>query len=188
MSRQTSPFGLCFRYLSCMYTLSQLIVERIMLTIASVVVIIATVFILSSKLFVKTPPHGSAMIDAFWTIGIAIKKEGFQNARPTVLHQNGNIDKHAFAQSSNYTEVVSVRFVQASQLARYIRIAEFVILLCADDSLVFRLCPAVLHLLDPDMEQSYILSWTDVPSRNTKRSSPKPGSHRADDIYPLARL
>ncbi|KAF7441413.1 PTR2-domain-containing protein [Pyrenophora tritici-repentis] len=69
----------------------ELTVERMFIGFTGllmVIVIGATVFILSSRLFIKTPPHGSAVIDA------------------------GTLSRHRFAQSPNYTDK-SVKEVQS---------------------------------------------------------------------------
>lgn len=72
----------------------------------------AVVFILSSKLFVKTPPHGSAVIDAVRIVTIAAKEGGFERAKPSTLQAQGTISKYRFAQSANYTDK-SVKDVQS---------------------------------------------------------------------------
>ncbi|KAI1536634.1 PTR2 Dipeptide tripeptide permease [Pyrenophora tritici-repentis] len=69
-----------------------------------VIVIGATVFILSSRLFIKTPPHGSAVIDAVRIVTIAIKEGGFEKAKPSALEAQGTLSRHRFAQSPNYTD------------------------------------------------------------------------------------
>ncbi|KAH0200044.1 hypothetical protein KCU99_g6471, partial [Aureobasidium melanogenum] len=79
-----------------------------------VIVICAVVFILiSNKLYVKTPPHGSAFIDAVRIITIAVKEGGFDKAKPSSLQAQATLDKHRFAQSPNYTDK-SVKDVQSS--------------------------------------------------------------------------
>lgn len=82
------------------------------LTHSSVIVIAATVFILGSKRFVKTPPHGSAVIDAVKIVTIAVKEGGFDNARPSALQARGALERHHFAQSPNFTDK-SVKDVQS---------------------------------------------------------------------------
>lgn len=69
------------------------------------------VFILSSRLFVQTPPHGSAVIDAARIVAIAIKEGGFEKAKPSALEAQGTLSRHRFAQSPNYTDR-SVKEVQ----------------------------------------------------------------------------
>ncbi|USP80440.1 hypothetical protein yc1106_07714 [Curvularia clavata] len=76
-----------------------------------VIVIAAMVFILSSRLFVRTPPHGSAVIDAARIVAIAVKEGGFEKAKPSALEARGTISRHPFAQSPNYTDR-SVKEVQ----------------------------------------------------------------------------
>ncbi|KAE8836381.1 hypothetical protein HRS9139_04479 [Pyrenophora teres f. teres] len=77
-----------------------------------VIVIAATVFILSNRLFTKTPPHGSAVIDAVRIVVIAIKEGGFEKAKPSALEAQGTLSRHRFAQSPNYTDK-SVKEVQS---------------------------------------------------------------------------
>ncbi|KAH0284953.1 PTR2-domain-containing protein [Aureobasidium namibiae CBS 147.97] len=77
-----------------------------------VIAIAATVFILGSKRFVKTPPHGSAVIDAVKIVTIAMKEGGFDNARPSALQARGALERHHFAQSPNFTDK-SVKDVQS---------------------------------------------------------------------------
>jgi POT family proton-dependent oligopeptide transporter len=67
-------------------------------------VIAATVFISGSKRLVKTPPHGSAVTDAVKIVTIAVKEGGFDNARPSALQARGALERHSFAQSSNFTD------------------------------------------------------------------------------------
>ncbi|XP_014557152.1 hypothetical protein COCVIDRAFT_26212 [Bipolaris victoriae FI3] len=76
-----------------------------------VIIIAAMVFILSSRLFVQTPPHGSAVIDAARIVAIAIKEGGFEKAKPSALEAQGTLSRHRFAQSPNYTDR-SVKEVQ----------------------------------------------------------------------------
>lgn len=78
--------------------------EGHLLTHGSVIVIAATVFISGSKRFVKTPPHGSAVIDAVKIVTIAVKEGGFDNARPSALQARGALEHHRFAQSPNFTD------------------------------------------------------------------------------------
>lgn len=82
------------------------------LTHSSVIVIAAAVFILGSKRFVKTPPHGSAVIDAVKIVTIAVKEGGFDKARPSALQARGALERHSFAQSPNFTDK-SVKYVQS---------------------------------------------------------------------------
>ena len=74
--------------------------------------IAATIFVLGSKRFVKTPPHGSAVIDAVRIVTIAAKEGGFENARPSALQARGALERHHFAQSPNFTDK-SVKDVQS---------------------------------------------------------------------------
>jgi len=85
-----------------------------------VIVIAATVFILSSRLFIQTPPHGSAVIDAVRIVTIAIKEGGFDKAKPSALEAQGTLSRHRFAQSPNYTDK-SVKEVQSGITACKVR-------------------------------------------------------------------
>ncbi|KAI4854458.1 peptide transport protein PTR2 [Aureobasidium sp. EXF-8845] len=69
-----------------------------------VIVIAAAVFISGSKRFVKTPPHGSAVIDAVKIVSIAVKEGGFENARPSALQARGALERHRFAESPSFTD------------------------------------------------------------------------------------
>jgi hypothetical protein len=144
------------------------------LTHSSVIVIAATVFILSSKRFVKTPPHGSAVIDAVKIVTIAVKEGGFDNARPTALQARGALERHHFAQSPNFTDE-SVKDVQSGITAckvclqlRYLMDLDLV-----DMSIVLPLPASILRLLDPDLEQSYLASGSHGVARHSKRSAAK---------------
>jgi POT family proton-dependent oligopeptide transporter len=74
------------------------------LTVSRVIVIAAAVFISGSKRFVKTPPHGSAVIDAVKIVSIAVKEGGFENARPSALQARGALERHRFAGSPSFTD------------------------------------------------------------------------------------
>ncbi|THY19387.1 peptide transport protein PTR2 [Aureobasidium pullulans] len=78
----------------------------------AVIVVAAAVFILSSRLFVQTPPHGSAVIDAVRIVTIAVKEGGFDKAMPSALLAQGTFARHRFAQSPNYNDK-SVKDVQS---------------------------------------------------------------------------
>lgn len=85
-----------------------------------VIVIAAAVFILSSRLFIQTPPHGSAVIDAARIVTIAIKEGGFDKAKPSALEAQGILSRHRFAQSPNYTDK-AVKEVQSGITACKVR-------------------------------------------------------------------
>ncbi|EUC39969.1 hypothetical protein COCMIDRAFT_41624 [Bipolaris oryzae ATCC 44560] len=76
-----------------------------------VIVIAAMIFIFSSRLFVQTPPHGSAIVDAARIVAIAIKEGGFEKAKPSALEVQGTLSRHPFALSPKYTDK-SVKEVQ----------------------------------------------------------------------------
>ncbi|KAF5853346.1 hypothetical protein GGP41_001892 [Bipolaris sorokiniana] len=69
-----------------------------------VIIITAMVFILSSRLFVRTPPHGSAIIDAARIATITIKEGGFKKAKLSALGAQGTLSRRHFAQFPNYTD------------------------------------------------------------------------------------
>jgi hypothetical protein len=134
-------------------------------------VIAATVFILSSKRFVKTPPHGSAVIDAVKIVTIAVREGGFDNARPTALRAQGALERHHFAQSPNFTDE-SVKDVQsgitACKVCFQLRCANKLVVV--DMPIVLPLLASILRLLDPDLEQSYLASGSHGAARHSKRS------------------
>ncbi|KAE8383724.1 POT family-domain-containing protein [Aspergillus bertholletiae] len=69
-----------------------------------VIVLAAVVFICSSKLYVKTQPQGSPIVEAAKTVYVAISERGFENAKPSTLSQRGRIEKYSVASSANYTD------------------------------------------------------------------------------------
>ncbi|KAL6171718.1 hypothetical protein ACJQWK_02725 [Exserohilum turcicum] len=77
-----------------------------------VIVMAATVFILSGRLFIQTPPHGSAVVDAARIVAIAVKEGGFDKAKPSALEAQGTLSRYHFAESPNYTDR-SVKEVQS---------------------------------------------------------------------------
>jgi POT family proton-dependent oligopeptide transporter len=91
------------------------------LTVNRVIVIAAAVFISGSKRFIKTPPHGSAVIDAVKIVTIAVKEGGFENARPSTLQARGTLERHRFAGSSNFTDK-AVKDVQSGITACKVRV------------------------------------------------------------------
>jgi hypothetical protein len=69
-----------------------------------VIVIVAGLFLCSNKLFLKTRPQGSPIVDAARTVHIAIAERSFEKAKPSALHENGRIDHYPFANKSGYTD------------------------------------------------------------------------------------
>ncbi|KAL3474079.1 POT family-domain-containing protein [Aspergillus californicus] len=69
-----------------------------------VIVIAAALFLGSNKLFIKTRPQGSPILDAARTVHIAIAERSFEKAKPTVLRENGKIGEYAFANKADYTD------------------------------------------------------------------------------------
>ncbi|KAL3443013.1 POT family-domain-containing protein [Aspergillus insuetus] len=69
-----------------------------------VIVIVAGLFLCSNKLFLKTRPQGSPIVDAARTVHIAIAERSFQKAKPSALRENGKIDHYPFANKSGYTD------------------------------------------------------------------------------------
>lgn len=78
------------------------------------------VFILSSRLFVRTPPHGSAIIDAARIATITIKEGGFKKAKLSALGAQGTLSRRHFAQFPNYTDR-SIKEVQMGITACKVR-------------------------------------------------------------------
>ncbi|OGM42822.1 oligopeptide transporter [Aspergillus bombycis] len=69
-----------------------------------VIVLAAVVFICSSKLYVKTKPKGSPIVETARTVYVAISERGFENAKPSSLSERGRIEKYPIASSANYTD------------------------------------------------------------------------------------
>ncbi|KAL5338359.1 POT family-domain-containing protein [Aspergillus crustosus] len=59
---------------------------------------------LSNKLFLKTQPQGSPILDAARTVHIAITERSFEKAKPSVLREQGRLDRYAFATRPDYTD------------------------------------------------------------------------------------
>ncbi|KAE8405769.1 PTR2-domain-containing protein [Aspergillus pseudonomiae] len=69
-----------------------------------VIVLAAIVFICSSKLYVKTRPQGSPIVETARTVYVAISERGFENAKPSSLSERGRLAKYSIASSANYTD------------------------------------------------------------------------------------
>lgn len=93
----------------------------------SVIVMAATVFILSGRLFIQTPPHGSAVVDAARIVAIAVKEGGFDKAKPSALEAQGTLSRYHFAESPNYTDR-SVKEVQSGITACKVHLPRLVTL------------------------------------------------------------
>ncbi|KAF4918709.1 putative peptide transporter ptr2 [Colletotrichum viniferum] len=68
------------------------------------ILISAAVFISGQKKYVKVPPEGSAIVDAFRVTSIAIKEKGFENATPSALRESGHESKYVIAREAKYTD------------------------------------------------------------------------------------
>lgn len=68
------------------------------------IIISTTVFLFGRNKYIKVPPVGSAILDAFRTISVAIKERGFINARPSMLREHGHVDKYPIASQARYTD------------------------------------------------------------------------------------
>ncbi|KAI8300828.1 putative peptide transporter ptr2 [Colletotrichum sp. SAR11_240] len=68
------------------------------------ILISAAVFISGQKKYVKVPPEGSAIVDAFRATSIAIKEKGFENATLSALRESGHESKYAIAREAKYTD------------------------------------------------------------------------------------
>lgn len=122
--------------------------------------ICAVVFILiSNKLYVKTPPHGSAFIDAVRIITIAVKEGGFDKAKPSSLQAQATLDKHRFAQSPNYTDK-SVKDVQSSITACKVCAAHLCLIMVA-----LKLTCKQLFLFLPLYFVCWIQIWNNLMSQ-----------------------
>ncbi|KAL4903097.1 hypothetical protein BDW74DRAFT_169050 [Aspergillus multicolor] len=69
-----------------------------------VIIISAAVFLCSSKLFRKTRPQGSPIVDVARTVHIAILERSFEKAKPSTLREKGRLDCYAFANHPDYTD------------------------------------------------------------------------------------
>ncbi|KAL2809157.1 POT family-domain-containing protein [Aspergillus granulosus] len=69
-----------------------------------VIVIVTALFLCSNKLFLKTRPQGSPIVDAARTVHIAIAERSFEKAKPSALRENGKLEQYAFANKSGYTD------------------------------------------------------------------------------------
>ncbi|KAL4865118.1 hypothetical protein BDV12DRAFT_200401 [Aspergillus spectabilis] len=69
-----------------------------------VIVIVAFLFLCSNKLFLKTKPQGSPIVDAARTVHIAIAEGSFEKAKPSVLREQGRLERYAFASRADYTD------------------------------------------------------------------------------------
>ncbi|TEA11246.1 putative peptide transporter ptr2 [Colletotrichum sidae] len=68
------------------------------------ILISAAVFVSGQKKYVKTPPEGSAIVDAFRVTRIAIAEKGFDNATPSALRESGHDEKYDIAREARYTD------------------------------------------------------------------------------------
>ncbi|KAL4894259.1 POT family-domain-containing protein [Aspergillus ambiguus] len=69
-----------------------------------VIVIVAVLFLGSNKLFLKTNPQGSPIVDAARTVHIAIAERSFENAKPSLLREHGMLEAYPFATKAEYTD------------------------------------------------------------------------------------
>ncbi|KAL4795286.1 POT family-domain-containing protein [Aspergillus venezuelensis] len=69
-----------------------------------VIVIVAVLFISSNKLFRKTQPQGSPIVDAARTVHIAILERGFEKAKPSSLQEREKLGSYTFASRPDYTD------------------------------------------------------------------------------------
>jgi hypothetical protein len=141
---------------------------------SSAIVLSAIVFLSGQKRYVKIPPQGSAIIDACKVLNIARQEKHFEDAKPSALEASGRLSRYPFASSPHYTDqyVSDVRRgfrscrVSGSSILSHLDILTNIIDVC--------ILPILFHLLGPDMEQSYLTSWTNGFARNTERSPAKP--------------
>ncbi|VUC29628.1 unnamed protein product [Clonostachys rosea] len=68
------------------------------------IVLSLVVFLLGRNKYIKVEPVGSAILDAIHTTKIAIKERGFENARPSVLRENGREEQYALASQERFTD------------------------------------------------------------------------------------
>ncbi|KAM0330975.1 hypothetical protein ACHAQA_003932 [Verticillium albo-atrum] len=72
------------------------------------IILSMAIFISGQSKYVKVPPQGSAILDAFRVAKIAFKEKGFDNATPTSLAESGRQDQYVFAQENRYTDAYVV--------------------------------------------------------------------------------
>ena len=117
------------------------------------IVLAAVVFICSSKLYIKTRPQGSPIVETARTVYVAISEGGFENAKPSVLSQQGRMEKYSVASSTNYTDQ-SVDGVKKGIRACKVKLTHFIgqnYRLLTMTTAVPPL-PVLFHLLGPDLE------------------------------------
>ncbi|TPX17314.1 uncharacterized protein E0L32_012201 [Thyridium curvatum] len=68
------------------------------------ILISAIIFFAGRNQYIKMPPMGSAILDAFRTTRIAIKEHGWENARPTSLRERGHAEKYPITSQERYTD------------------------------------------------------------------------------------
>lgn len=66
--------------------------------------LVGVLFVGSSKLFLKTRPQGSPIVDAARTVHIAIAEKSFEDAKPRLLQEHGKLDRYPFANRAAYTD------------------------------------------------------------------------------------
>ncbi|KAE8387439.1 POT family-domain-containing protein [Aspergillus alliaceus] len=69
-----------------------------------VIVLAAIVFTCCSRLYIKTQPQGSPIVETARTVYVAISERGFENAKPSALRERGRIERYSAASNANYTD------------------------------------------------------------------------------------
>lgn len=139
------------------------------------------------KRYVKVPPQSSAIVDAVKTVTIACREKGFQNAKPSSLSENHNEGRYKLAQEARYTDAYVddvKRGVQSCKVSLYFN-GRVLNLRTNPLTLDVSVLPILLHLLDSDMEQSYLPSWSNGAARYSERSSSELGSNSAYHLHPI---
>ncbi|KAJ8117652.1 hypothetical protein OPT61_g1203 [Boeremia exigua] len=150
------------------------------------IVLSVTIFLVGQKRYVKVPPQSSAIVDAIKTTTIACREKGFQNAKPSYLYECGKGTKYSFTQAPRYTDsyVEDVRRgVKSCKVRQFfddflppkgltdINLLDLFVL-----SVLFR-------VLDSNLEQPYLPSWSNGATRYTERSSAKLGLYSAPRLH-----
>ncbi|KAJ5119652.1 hypothetical protein N7448_010321 [Penicillium atrosanguineum] len=68
------------------------------------IILAGIVFLAGQKYYVKIPPRGSPIIDAWGVLDIVRKEKHFRNATPSALSESGRLDRYPFAMEARYTD------------------------------------------------------------------------------------
>ncbi|KAL5116475.1 hypothetical protein ACEQ8H_005596 [Pleosporales sp. CAS-2024a] len=68
------------------------------------IIISVAVFLTGHKKYVKIPPQSSAIMDAIKTTAIAVRENGFHNAKPSSLAEAHKENKYSLSKEARYTD------------------------------------------------------------------------------------